>query len=165
MSDSPKSAVSAPISFIFGINTQLLSNALTGVSEQDFLRRPTPVTNSAAWIAGHAIQTRAMLLGLLGDPVETGWGATFNRGAEPTSAEAFPSRDAMLALASDIATRLQAKLATLDDAALSADAQGPKLPMVKSVAEMLSFFALHDSYHVGQLAYIRKALGYPQLVG
>jgi uncharacterized damage-inducible protein DinB len=26
--------------------------------------------------------------------------------------------------------------------------------------EQLAFFALHDTYHVGQMAYIRKALGY-----
>jgi hypothetical protein len=25
--------------------------------------------------------------------------------------------------------------------------------------------ALHDSYHVGQLAYVRKGLGYPGLAG
>jgi len=29
----------------------------------------------------------------------------------------------------------------------------------------LTFFALHDAYHVGQLAYIRKALGRPGLAG
>ena len=165
MPDTPRSAVSGPIAFIFGINTQLLVNALAGLSEQDFVRRPTSLTNSAAWIAGHAIQTRAMILGLLGDPVETGWGAIFNRGAEPPSPDSLPTREAMLSLAADIATRLQAKLADLDDAALSADAHGPKLPGVKSVTQMLSFFALHDTYHVGQLAYIRKALAYPQLVG
>jgi uncharacterized damage-inducible protein DinB len=33
------------------------------------------------------------------------------------------------------------------------------------MADQLGFFALHDTYHVGQLAYIRKALGYPALVG
>ena len=34
-----------------------------------------------------------------------------------------------------------------------------------AVADELAFFSLHDSYHVGQLAYVRKGLGYPGLAG
>jgi uncharacterized damage-inducible protein DinB len=36
---------------------------------------------------------------------------------------------------------------------------------VQTVGEQLAFFALHDSYHVGQLAYVRKTLGLPGVVG
>ena len=43
-----------------------------------------------------------MILGLLGDPVETGWGAIFNRGAEPPSPDSLPTREAMLSLAADM---------------------------------------------------------------
>jgi uncharacterized damage-inducible protein DinB len=38
-------------------------------------------------------------------------------------------------------------------------------PGTKTVADELAFFAFHDSYHVGQLSYIRKSLGYPGLAG
>ena len=33
------------------------------------------------------------------------------------------------------------------------------------MADQIAFFALHDSYHVGQMAYIRKALGYQGIAG
>jgi uncharacterized damage-inducible protein DinB len=64
----------------------------------------------------------------------------------------------------DVSQRLQAKLAALDDAQL---AQPPSmnLPGTKTVADQLALFAFHDSYHVGQMGYIRKALGYPALAG
>jgi hypothetical protein len=32
-------------------------------------------------VLGHIVSTPAKLLGLLGDPVDTGWGDLFNRGA------------------------------------------------------------------------------------
>ena len=31
----------------------------------------------------------------------------------------------------------------------------------KTVADELAFFTLHEAYHVGQLSYVRKGLGYP----
>ena len=36
-----------------------------------------------------------------------------------------------------------------------------QLSGAKTVADQLAFFALHDTYHVGQMAYVRKALGCP----
>jgi hypothetical protein len=39
------------------------------------------------------------------------------------------------------------------------------IPGIKTLADELAFVALHDSYQVGQMAYIRKALGYPGLAG
>jgi hypothetical protein len=39
------------------------------------------------------------------------------------------------------------------------------MPGAKTVADQLAFFALHDTYHVGQTAYVRKPLGSPAIVG
>jgi len=38
-------------------------------------------------------------------------------------------------------------------------------PGADTVADRPAGFALHDCYHVGQMGYIRKALGYPALAG
>jgi hypothetical protein len=61
--------------------------------------------------------------------------------------------------------RLFTRLATLTDVDLSRPAQGPVPPAVQTVGDQIAFIALHDAYHVGQLAYVRKALGYPAVVG
>jgi uncharacterized damage-inducible protein DinB len=55
-------------------------------------------------------------------------------------------------------------LQALDDASLAQPSTMP-VPGTKTVADLLAFFALHDSYHTGQMAYLRKALGYPGLAG
>lgn len=64
----------------------------------------------------------------------------------------------------DVSQRLQASLGSIDDDRL-AQPTPVKLPRARTLADALAFFALHDTYHVGQMAYIRKAPGYPRLVG
>jgi uncharacterized damage-inducible protein DinB len=64
----------------------------------------------------------------------------------------------------EVNPRLRARLTSLDDDSLAQPAT-MQLPGTKTVADELAFFAFHDSYHTGQMAYIRKALGYPGLAG
>ena len=60
---------------------------------------------------------------------------------------------------------MKARFASLTEADLAAPANGKPLPGVTTVAEQLAFLAFHESYHVGQLAYIRKSLGHSAVAG
>jgi uncharacterized damage-inducible protein DinB len=64
----------------------------------------------------------------------------------------------------DVSPRLNARLTSLTDDVLTRPAT-PQVPGTTTVADELAFFALHESYHVGQLSFIRKSLGYPGLAG
>jgi hypothetical protein len=92
-------------------------------------------TRQLAWntlgIAGQVVGARAVMLGTLGELIDTGWGTLSARGADLGDELAYPSRDDML-----------------------------RVP-----GNQRGFFALHDSYHVGQRALLRKALGHASLVG
>jgi uncharacterized damage-inducible protein DinB len=116
------------------------------------------------WIAGHVVHTRATVLELLGEAVDTGWGNLFERGATVSAADKYPSRESIEHMHREVGPRLLVKLASLDEKYLASPAT-MALPGVRTIADQLGFFALHDTYHVGQMAYIRKALGYPGLVG
>ena len=164
MTTATTSAVTAPIAMIFSVNDALVSQALDGLTHEELWHAPTDRNNAMLWIAGHVVQTRAMVLQLLGEPVDTGWGSVFDRGATIGEADRYPTRDEIERVMRDISPRLHAKLVSLDDAELAGPATMP-LPGAKTIADQLAFFALHDTYHVGQMAYIRKALGYPGLVG
>jgi uncharacterized damage-inducible protein DinB len=167
MTTTAGSAVAAPIAMIFSFNEDLALRALDGLSDDEMWKTPTERSNPMLWIAGHLVQTRAMLLSILGDPVETGWGKVFERGAAAIgrdSADRYPSRDEIVSVMRDLMPRLQYRLTSLDDASLARPAT-MQLPNTKTVADELAFFALHDSYHTGQLAYLRKALGYPGVAG
>lgn len=161
------SAVAAPLATIFAINDDLLLRALNGLTQEQLWQAPTPRNNALLWITGHVVQTRAAVLRALGEPVDTGWGTLFDRGAPAATAadvSRYPSAADIDRVMREITPRLHAKLASLDDDALAAPAT-MKLPKTKTVADELGFFALHESYHVGQLSYVRKGLGYPGLAG
>jgi hypothetical protein len=158
------SAVVAPIDAIFAINDYFILQALDGLTHEEVWRALTERNNAMLWVAGHAVQTRAMVLQMLGEPIDTGWGNLFDRGAKVGDAGSYPSQEEIQRVMRDISPRLHAKLASLKDDYLAEPAT-MQLPGTQTVADELAFFALHDSYHVGQMVYIRKGLGYPGLTG
>jgi uncharacterized protein YndB with AHSA1/START domain/uncharacterized damage-inducible protein DinB len=154
-----------PVAFILAGNDSLADRAFIGVKPDDLWKRPTPQNNSMLWIYAHMAATRARLLNVLGDDYDPGLGDAFGRGAQVQDAENYPSREKINEASREVNARLFAKLATVSEAELSREAKGPRPPSAQTVGEQLAFFALHDSYHVGQLAYARKALGLPGVVG
>jgi hypothetical protein len=93
MTTATTSAVAAPIAMIFSVNDDLVFRALDGLTHEQLWQAPTDRNNAMLWIAGHVVQTRAMVLKMLGDPVDTGWGAVFDRGATVGEADRYPSCD------------------------------------------------------------------------
>jgi DinB superfamily len=164
MTTAATSAIAGPIAMIFSFNDDFVLQALNGLTHEELWRAPSDRNNPMLWVAGHVVQTRATVLGFLGEPVETGWGKVFDRGAPIVDINQYPSRDDIERVMRDVSPRLRAKLASLRDEFLTRPAS-MQLPGTKTVADELAFFALHDSYHVGQMVYIRKSLGYPGLGG
>ena len=109
------------------------------------------------WVAGHLVQTRATVLRQLGDSIDTGWGAAFDRGASIGDAGRYPARDEIERVMRDVSERLRSRLASVDDAFLTGPAT-IQVPGVTTMAEQLAFFALHDTYHVGQMVFLAKHL-------
>ena len=154
-----------PIAFIFASNDALADRSFIGIKPEDLWKRPTPQTNSMLWIFAHMAAVRGRLLNLLGDDYDPGLGA-FGRGAEVQDPSTYPSREKINEASREVNARLFAKLATVTEADLLQEAKGgPLPPSVRTVGDRLAFLAMHDSYHVGQLAYVRKALGLPGVVG
>jgi uncharacterized damage-inducible protein DinB len=164
MTTSTPSAVVAPIDTIFAINDHFVLQAPDGLTNEEVWRAPTERNNAMLWVAGHVVQTRAMVLRMLGEPVDTGWGTLFDRGTTVGEAGRYPSPEEIQRVMRDISPRLHAKLLSLKDAHL-AKPTPIQVPGTQTVADELAFFALHDAYHVGQMVYIRKGLGYPGLAG
>ena len=158
-------AALAPIELIFKTNAVVMRMALEGVSAQELWQQPTPHSNPMLWVFGHIVATRAMMLGVLGESFDTGWGDLFTRGATLHESSRYPSRDDIERVHRNVVDRLKAKFRSLTDADLAGPATGKQLPGAKTVADQLAFLAFHESYHVGQLAYIRKSIGHSAVAG
>lgn len=164
MTSTSAGSAAAPIALIFAFSDPFVEQALDGLTQDELWRALTPSNNPLLWVAGHIVQTRAMVLQMLGQPADTGWGSLFDRGATLGNPENYPSGPEIAARMREISSRLHAALASLPEEQLNRPASLP-IPGLKTLTDELAFFALHDAYHVGQLAYVRKGLGYPGLAG
>jgi uncharacterized damage-inducible protein DinB len=147
------------------MNDSLALRSFDKITDEEAWRRPTDRSNPMQWILGHMVATRAQMLKMFGEPFDTGWGDLFARGASLGSEAGYPSRESMQAVSRDVNTRLYAKLGTLTDADLARPAPLKPTPAVQTIGDLLAFFTLHDTYHIGQLAYARKALGHKGVAG
>jgi uncharacterized damage-inducible protein DinB len=63
-----------------------------------------------------------------------------------------------------VSKQLHVTLSALRDDQLAQPSPIPA-PAANTLADLVALFAFHDSYHVGQMGFIRKALGFPPLAG
>jgi uncharacterized damage-inducible protein DinB len=148
---------------MYRTNDHLLNKALDGLSDEDAWKHPGD-GNPIYWIAGHMAVYRHSLAATLGVGSPLPWADVFKRTSQPDPSAKGPAlseiREALAAAAGPLTKRF----AELTDADLS-PAAPMKLPTQDpSVRGMISFFAYHESYHVGQIAYIKKWLGSPGIV-
>jgi uncharacterized damage-inducible protein DinB len=165
MTTGTMSHVAAPLALIYAANDGMMKRALDGLSESDLWHQPTERSNPMFWLLGHIVHTRGAVLRMLGDDYRTGWGERFQRGSTLLARSEYPPLDEIERVREEISTRLQQRLASVSDETLAAEATGLRLPLAKTLADQVAFLALHDSYHVGQLGYVRKMLGHSGISG
>jgi uncharacterized damage-inducible protein DinB len=153
----------APLAEILRLNTKLLRNCLDGFTDETANTRPTGGTNSAAFVAAHVADARYFLLTVLGaDPPNPL--ARYLAGARSIDdVERCPTLDETRAAWTAASDALRERLAAITAAELDAPAM-TRFPVDDpSVLGALAFLAQHDSYHIGQLALLRKHAGLPAM--
>lgn len=147
---------------ILRLNTKLFRNCLDGLTDEQAVVRPSATTNSAAFIAAHVADARFFLLKVLGDERSSPLAPYLEnaRGIDdvaqcPPLAE---TRAAWTAASHAIRDRLEVLTAADLDAGVSM-----RFPGQQTVLGILTFLVQHDSYHVGQLALLRKYAGLPAM--
>lgn len=155
----------APVVDLYQINTTLVPQALDGVKKADLATRPLDKANSIHWIVGHLATSRIGLGGMIGLDVEVPWTELFARGTEAGDSSAYPAIDEITDVWDHVSNGLLSRFGELSEDELLAPSP-VKFPVSEeTIRGVISFLSLHESYHVGQLAYLRRLLGYDQLVG
>ncbi|HEY0994832.1 MAG TPA: DinB family protein [Gemmatimonadaceae bacterium] len=153
----------APLADLFRLNTRLLINCLDGLSEEDARGCPVPGVNSAAFVAAHLVDARHGLLGMLGRPQENPLAPALAGARGMSDVDALPRLGELVSAWRSVGLALDACLADLDASVL--DRPAPRnFPIDdRSMLGVVAFLAQHDSHHVGQVALLRRALGYPAM--
>ncbi len=161
----PVSPLIASAAYSFTANTGQFNKSFEGLADEEWLRRPGDRSNHMLWMAGHVIWARAAVPGFLGQPWTQPWFQLFTPGPKAADASEYPMPNEMLQAFAEVSTRLTAALEAATDEALSAPAR-ERLPSAdKTLAGNIMFLAHHDTYHLGQAAYIRAWLGHGGLGG
>ena len=149
---------------IFKINTDLFKRTLQGIPPDRLLARPGDHSNHLLWISGHVVVHRARVLKILGQEWSAPWEALFVRGAKLGEPEQYPAIDELLQMWDGVSPRVLESLASVSPDAL-AQPISKGMSLDGKVSGQIAFLSLHESYHVGQMAYLRKWLGFGQAVG
>jgi uncharacterized damage-inducible protein DinB len=150
---------------LFAKNAQMLERATQGIPAEKWLTQPTDNSNHLLWIAGHMAVHRAKVLNLLGEAWTDPWGKLFVRGATLAAPEAYPAVEEVQRTWADVCQRVSAALARASAETLAKPSQPPTPSFDGTLGGTIAFLAFHETYHVGQVGYLRKALGFGQTVG
>jgi DinB superfamily len=150
---------------MFKFNTDIVNKAIDGVAPEHWFKNPGDDSNHLMWIMGHLVVHRGETLKALGVDWNKDWASLFSPGADRLADTAYPSTGEMLAAWQQVSAELANALQQSPADVLGKDA--PKGPPTFNgkVSGTVAFYAFHDTYHVGQISYLRKWLGYGKTIG
>lgn len=155
----------ANIEGMFKTNTDIVQKAIDGILPEKWFLRPGDDSNHLMWVAGHLVVHRGAVLKSLGADWETSWSSLFKRGANLAAQDQYPAAEEIRSAWDDVSAKLLASLAGAPADVLAKPAPKGPPSFDGKISGLVAFLAFHETYHVGQVSYLRKWLGYGQSVG
>jgi hypothetical protein len=149
----------------FRMNAELFERSLEGLSPEEWRACPNESANAFIWIAGHIVWARSRAIGFLGSSWSRPWLPLFARGAKAAEPDQYPTPEEIVLAWHDVKASLSTALEDASAEALSAPSPPGPPSFDGKLSGLISFFAIHESYHVGQAAYVRRCLGRGQVSG
>ena len=96
---------------------------------------------------------------------EAPWQELFKRYSKIGRPEEYPDLQELIHAWDEIGRRVAERLPEMSEDELNARSPRRFSVADRSVREGLAFLLWHETYHIGQMGYLRKWLGYDSLVG
>jgi hypothetical protein len=157
-------ASSAPaLAGILRLNTRLYLNCVADVTDADARRRPNERTNSLIFIACHVLDARHYLARYLGLDEPNPVADVLQDATGIDDVVELPPVERIVDGWRALAPTVSACLDDLGPTELRAPSP-QRFPIDDlSIGGGIGFLLQHESYHIGQLALLRKYLGYPAM--
>lgn len=152
-----------PLAAILRLNTRLLLNCLDGLTDEMARRRHAEGVNSVAFIAAHVTDSRFFILRMLGGSLDNPLSAFLDHAKGIDDITEWPTLGLIRSAWGDVSRAMDERLgaATEDELVAGVDVRFPGVERNRLGA--LTFLVQHDSYHLGQLALLRKPAGLPAM--
>ena len=145
------------------LNTRLVRNCLDGVDDAQARRRPNAHTNNIAFLAMHLVDVRFYLARYLGGSADSPFKALLDPIRSIDALHDYPTVDAILAAWETTEARVLERVAATSSAEWDVVCE-PKFPIGDATRlDGVTFLVEHESYHIGQMALLRRFLGLPAM--
>lgn len=151
----------------YDLHDVLFNNVLDNISDEEANRCIAEPLNSIKWLAGHLLWAQRNLVRISGAQVDIPWTGHFLTLQGSTEQERqmpkgdFPTLEQIRDKWNEVTTLVRAGLANLSEEALDSviEAKHPIAPFDNTLAGLWAFINDHQSYHIGQIGILRRALG------
>src|SRR5581483_11916090 len=145
---------------MFKTNADIFDKVTSSVPAEQWLTQPSDDSNHLTWVAGHVVVHRALVAEMLGAKWSAPWRKLFSRGAKLVPSDQYPSAEQIRAAWDEVSAKLSTSLANATEEDLAKPAPEGVPTMDGKVGGFVAFLCLHETFHVGQLAYLKKFLGH-----
>lgn len=149
-----------PLLGILTLNTDLVRNCCAGLSDEDAARRIDGRGNSVVFLAAHLTDARHYMLTRAGAQIPSPLPDALEEARSIDDVAELPSLREVLEAWRTVSDQLPNTLASLEPARLEEPVAGQFPIPGGTLLAMIAFLVQHESYHVGQMAYLRRYLGY-----
>jgi uncharacterized damage-inducible protein DinB len=153
----------APLAAILDLNTDLLLNCLDGLSEAEVQHRLQGGGNSLAFLIAHLTDTRHFMATRLKRPLPNPLTPLLADARSVDDIRGWPPIDELRAAWRAISDHLAVLLPALTEEELR-EPNAHRFPIGDATRlGLITFLTQHDSYHVGQAAFLRRQIGKPAM--
>ena len=156
----------APFADMYKFDTGFLKKQLAGISDADLHKRINNAGISMHWIAGHMAASRVHVCQIIGAKAEFKHSELFGgSGKDLQDPSAYPPIAEIMKAFDGASRKLTKRLGELKEKDLKKEGKNKWPQGGKTVLDGISFMCWHEGWHLGQIAYLKKRLGYKSLAG
>jgi uncharacterized damage-inducible protein DinB len=150
----------APFARLYDLNTSLLLNCVDGLTDEEGRRRLSDTGNNVSFLAAHLADSRHFLVERLGRPLDNMLARYLEGARRLEDIREWPSLAQVIGAWRTMAPHLRSVLEWASEPALGV-AGAHRFPIDDSTPlGLIAFLCQHESYHIGQLAFLRRQLGH-----
>jgi uncharacterized damage-inducible protein DinB len=139
------------------LNTRLFTNALDGADDDMAQRRPAGRANNMVFVALHLLDARAYLARYLGIEYQHPF-TDLDAVSSIDEMESFPPLEGVCGAWREVSDLLVDGFPGLTEAELGLESAQPFPVDDRTVLGGVTFLLQHESFHIGQLAFLRRWL-------
>ncbi len=143
---------------ILSMNERLFLNCLAGVTDEMAKQRISDHNNPLSWLATHTVWSRYNIAAFLGRPADNPYNGMFENFKPFDDAMKFDSIEKLKEEWSKASALVREGFAAVAEDYLAADSPFKSPIGDPTIGGTIAFLAQHESYDIGQMAFLKKYL-------